>query len=253
MKRGVRSSHHTQFASESPIRTMLAVQVPVAGLPGPNYAIFQQIDTDGTGSITAEEMKQALTLTHKDDFDLKTVKLLIRIVDKDGGGTIDPQEFESLLAYVNSWKQSFDSFDTDKGGTLDRDEIYRALKAVRHDMFIESVSRYNIDHKADPRPTPLLTPCSHALSFVVVFTPAQQNGYNLSPENFENVRKAFDTDGGASIGFDEYIQMCISMQTITSEFQRMDMAGGGGADGRVEFASPDHLLQSIIYTGLLQE
>lgn len=42
-------------------------------------------------------------------------------------GTLGFNEFKELWAVVNGWKQHFISFDNDRSGTVDRQELEKAL------------------------------------------------------------------------------------------------------------------------------
>ena len=47
--------------------------------------------------------------------------------DRDGSGTINYQEFQSLWKYVTDWQNTFRSFDRDNSGSIDKNELKTAL------------------------------------------------------------------------------------------------------------------------------
>ncbi|NWY30644.1 SORCN protein, partial [Pheucticus melanocephalus] len=49
---------------------------------------------------------------------------------RDMSGTLGFNEFKELWAVVNGWKQHFVSFDSDGSGTVDRQELEKALMTM---------------------------------------------------------------------------------------------------------------------------
>lgn len=45
-------------------------------------------------------------------------------------GTLGFNEFKELWAVINGWKQHFVSFDNDRSGTVDRQELEKALMTM---------------------------------------------------------------------------------------------------------------------------
>ena len=60
-------------------------------------AAFQNFDSDGSGKISGEELKQALTSIGEDITDDQLVKM-IKEADKDGDGQVDYEEFLKMMA-----------------------------------------------------------------------------------------------------------------------------------------------------------
>uniref|UniRef100_A0A8B9EHI8 Sorcin n=1 Tax=Anser cygnoides TaxID=8845 RepID=A0A8B9EHI8_ANSCY len=60
-------------------------------------------------------------------FNVETCRLMISMLDRDMSGTLGFNEFKELWAVVNGWKQHFVSFDSDRSGTVDREELEKAL------------------------------------------------------------------------------------------------------------------------------
>uniref|UniRef100_A0A8C3E930 Sorcin n=1 Tax=Corvus moneduloides TaxID=1196302 RepID=A0A8C3E930_CORMO len=63
-------------------------------------------------------------------FNLETCRLMISMLDRDMSGTLGFNEFKELWAVVNGWKQHFVSFDSDGSGTVDRQELEKALMTM---------------------------------------------------------------------------------------------------------------------------
>ncbi|KAH9046326.1 hypothetical protein EDB83DRAFT_2677154 [Lactarius deliciosus] len=92
-----------------------------------SYSWFVAIDQDGSGEISPEELRNALMKDGGLKFSLPTVKYLMSIFDLDNSRGIGFQEFESLWKFINQWKQMFESFDVNRDGKIDADELGRAL------------------------------------------------------------------------------------------------------------------------------
>eukprot|EP00887_Chlorella_sp_A99_P004796 scaffold4.g4796.t1 len=99
----------------------------IAGLA----AMFKAIDADGSGTITAEELREALK---KKGSLLKPEELqgLLAMIDMDANGTIDYEEFIAATMSVHQMNKqdnlAFKHFDTDDSGTISRDELKEAFK-----------------------------------------------------------------------------------------------------------------------------
>ena len=95
--------------------------------------LFKSIDADGSGTITVEEMKNALNQWgHKmADGELET---LMQIADVDGDGLIDYNEFVAATMHMSKLEKeellqkAFKQLDKDGSGTITVDELAVALK-----------------------------------------------------------------------------------------------------------------------------
>lgn len=96
--------------------------------PQPNlYQIFQSVDKDRSGKISADELQKALSNGSWKPFNPETCRLMIGMFDSDGDGGINFDEFTRLWQYINQWTQCFRSFDRDNSGNIDRNELVNAL------------------------------------------------------------------------------------------------------------------------------
>ncbi|XP_015708991.1 sorcin isoform X1 [Coturnix japonica] len=73
-------------------------------------------------------------------FNLETCRLMISMLDRDMSGTLGFNEFKELWAVVNGWKQHFVSFDSDGSGTVDRQELEKALTNMGFRLSPQAVS-----------------------------------------------------------------------------------------------------------------
>lgn len=55
---------------------------------------------------------------------------MIRLHDNDGSGTIDLNEFSQLHHFLISCQSSFHAADSDRSGSLSKQEVYAALKSA---------------------------------------------------------------------------------------------------------------------------
>ncbi|KAF8063742.1 CPK2 [Scenedesmus sp. PABB004] len=96
-------------------------------------ALFKSIDTDGSGTITVEEMKRALlNWGHKiSDVELQSV---MAIADVDGDGLIDYNEFVAATMHLSKLEKeellqkAFKQLDRDGSGTITSEELSDALR-----------------------------------------------------------------------------------------------------------------------------
>ncbi|KAL6652234.1 hypothetical protein ACP70R_011159 [Stipagrostis hirtigluma subsp. patula] len=94
--------------------------------------MFNNMDTDRSGTITVEELKEGLTKLGSKITEAEVQKLM-EAVDVDKSGSIDYTEF--LTAMVNKHKlekeedllRAFQHFDKDNSGYITRDELEQAM------------------------------------------------------------------------------------------------------------------------------
>ncbi|KAK2713187.1 programmed cell death protein 6-like [Artemia franciscana] len=98
-------------------------------LPSREYlaGLFQNVDKDRSGSITANELGAALLNGSMSPFNPETIRLMIGMFDRDNNGTINFEEFCSLWKFITDWQNCFKNFDRDNSGTIDVNEFRQAL------------------------------------------------------------------------------------------------------------------------------
>ncbi|CAG5103147.1 Similar to Pdcd6: Programmed cell death protein 6 (Mus musculus) [Cotesia congregata] len=154
------------------------------------WDVFQRVDKDHSGAISAEELQQALSNGTWTPFNPETVRLMIGMFDtekstpdpsgmfdKSGNGTVSFDEFGALWKYVTDWQNCFRSFDRDNSGNIDRNELKTALTNF---------------------------------------------GYRLSDGLVDMLLRKYDRLGRGTIFFDDFIQCCIVLYTLTSAFRKYD-------------------------------
>lgn len=89
--------------------------------------LFNNVDRDRSGRISAEELQRALSNGTSRPFNLDACRLMISMLDRDGDGTINFNEFTSLWNYIDEWTRCFRTFDRDNSGNIDKPELQQAL------------------------------------------------------------------------------------------------------------------------------
>ncbi|GAB4855967.1 Calcium-dependent protein kinase 17 [Ancistrocladus abbreviatus] len=95
--------------------------------------MFKSMDTDDSGTITLEELKQGLQKqgTRLSEFE---VKQLMEAADADGNGAIDYEEFITATMHLNRMDKeehlytAFQYFDKDNSGYITTEELEQALR-----------------------------------------------------------------------------------------------------------------------------
>ncbi|XP_060188252.1 calcium-dependent protein kinase 21-like [Lycium barbarum] len=96
-------------------------------------AMFDNIDTDNSGTITYEELKSGLARLGSKLTETE-VKQLMEAADVDGNGTIDYIEFITATMHRHRLERdehlfkAFQHFDKDHSGFITRDELENAMK-----------------------------------------------------------------------------------------------------------------------------
>ncbi|CAK9139092.1 unnamed protein product [Ilex paraguariensis] len=94
--------------------------------------MFKGMDTDNSGTITLEELKQGLAKQGTKLSEVE-VKQLMEAADADGNGTIDYDEFITATMHLNKMDReehlytAFQYFDKDNSGWITKEELEQAL------------------------------------------------------------------------------------------------------------------------------
>ncbi|CAH2072940.1 unnamed protein product [Thlaspi arvense] len=95
--------------------------------------MFKGMDTDSSGTITLEELRQGLAKqgTRLSEYE---VQQLMEAADADGNGTIDYGEFIAATMHINRLDReehlysAFQHFDKDNSGYITMEELEQALR-----------------------------------------------------------------------------------------------------------------------------
>jgi len=111
------------------------------------YKTFKQLDLDGDGQLTHDELMIGYGKTMGEEDAKKEVDRIFKTIDVNGTGAIDFTEF--LLATVNHKKllsqermtAVFKMFDKDGSGTIDKDEIkeFFSMSEAGNDEFVNDL------------------------------------------------------------------------------------------------------------------
>ncbi|KAG0154102.1 hypothetical protein PDIDSM_1482 [Penicillium digitatum] len=140
-----------------------------------------------------------------------TVRLMIRMFDRDGNGTINFDEFVSLWRYLAAWRELFDRFDEDRSGRVSQPEFEKALVAFGYRLSGKFIS----------------------VIFGVFEGKAKQMSHAPKDSRLPGM------------GFDLFVQACISLKRMTDVFKRYD----DDRDGYITLSFEEALTEIL----LLQE
>ncbi|XP_002044809.2 programmed cell death protein 6 [Drosophila sechellia] len=149
------------------------------GMPDQQFLwdVFQRVDKDKSGHISADELQVALSNGTWSAFNPETIRLMIGMFDRENKGTVSFKDFGALWKYVTDWQNCFRSFDCDNSGNIDKTELKTALTSF---------------------------------------------GYRLSDHLIDVLLRKFDRFGRGTILFDDFIQCCIVLYTLTTAFRQHD-------------------------------
>ncbi|KAG0268769.1 Alpha-1 3/1 6-mannosyltransferase alg-2 [Linnemannia exigua] len=156
---------------------------------------------------------------------------------------------QQTAAVQNSLQAWFDAVDTDHSGTLSCEELQRALmngdwtpfnvETVRLMMnmfdrdndgtisFNEFIGLWNYIEKWKQCFQAYDLDGSGTIDTMELQKALQGFGYNLSEAIVQLIVTKYDVRGQGDISFDNFVQSCVTIQTLTSAFRRIDVAGTG--------------------------
>jgi len=147
---------------------------------------FSSVDFDRSGSISSDELQQALVNGDWSPFDLDTVKLLMSIFDVDRSGTIGFNEFVGLWRYIKDWQNVFRHFDKDRSGTIEGAELNSALREFGYNLSPQLLQLVLRKYASDVDVAP---------------------GFQHAP---------------LGIAFDRFVRACVVIKTLSDSFASFD-------------------------------
>jgi Ca2+-binding EF-hand superfamily protein len=150
--------------------------------------LFRAANSSHSGALTEQELGSALVNGDYTSFHPRTVKVMVRMFDKEGNGVISFDEFVSLWKYLAAWRELFDRFDEDRSGRISLVEFEKALVAFGYRLSPQFVSVLFSVYQSKTKPT---------------------SGQSKSPVH-------------SGMSFDLFVQACISLKRMTDVFKRYD-------------------------------
>ncbi|RRT60522.1 hypothetical protein B296_00012995 [Ensete ventricosum] len=120
--------------------------------------MFQAMDTDNSGAITFDELKEGLR-RYGSNLKESEIRALMDAADVDNSGTIDYGEFVAATIHLNKLEReehlvaAFSYFDKDGSGYITVDELQQACKDhnmtdVQIDDIIREVDQDNVSNSS---------------------------------------------------------------------------------------------------------
>lgn len=144
---------------------------------------------------------------------------VFRKVDADSSGSISSNELQAALSN-GTWspfnpetvRMMIGMFDQDGSSTIDFTE-FRALWHYVSE-WEKCFRRFDLDG-------------SGAIDKHELKTALSSFGYRLSDRFYDLLIRKFDRTGRGNVAFDDFIQACISIQTLTNAFRQFDHSQTG--------------------------
>lgn len=166
--------------------------------------LFSHIDRDNSGTINVLELQNVLLNGDWTPFNVDTIQLLLNIFDSDRSGTIHYEEFLGLWRYIEDWKRIFVAFDKDNSGNIDVHELSLAMRNfginISESTLSRIVRRYKVKYS--------ILNHEHQKKTVV------NQKVVLSGQQVE--------DGNLTVNFDNFVQLCVTVKTLTDAFRTLD-------------------------------
>uniref|UniRef100_A0A5B7BAK1 Putative sorcin-like n=1 Tax=Davidia involucrata TaxID=16924 RepID=A0A5B7BAK1_DAVIN len=141
---------------------------------------FERVDSEKTGSITAIQLKRALSVGNL-EFSLSVVQQMIRMYDFDRNGTMSFEEFVALNKFLLKVQHAFSDLERGRG-FLVPDDVYEALVKI---------------------------------------------GFSLDSPSFYTVCESFDQKKNGRFRLDDFISLCIFVQSSRNLFNSFDTSKQG--------------------------
>mmetsp|Transcript_12291 Transcript_12291/g.22016 ORF Transcript_12291/g.22016 Transcript_12291/m.22016 type:complete len:507 (-) Transcript_12291:2527-4047(-) len=131
---------------------VIARNLPAVELAGMKE-MFQDMDKDGSGTITVDELRDGLRLKGA-DIALTEVQRIMDNIDINGNSKIDYEEFLAATMHLNKLSReenmvaAFQYFDKDNSGFITREELMAAMKDIDTGVNIDEILK-EVDTNGD--------------------------------------------------------------------------------------------------------
>ncbi|XP_062209763.1 uncharacterized protein LOC133911515 isoform X1 [Phragmites australis] len=149
---------------------------------------FDRVDAGRTGNITAPQLQSALAVGNL-EFPLSVVQQMIRMHDFDRNGTMSFEEFLALNKFLQKVQSVFSTLERGHG-FLNLEEVYEAL--IKLGFSLDSPAFYTV--------------CEHHYLFNTMLGRSQ----------------SFDKSKKGMVRLDEFISLCIFVQSARNLFNSFD-------------------------------
>ncbi|KFH68462.1 hypothetical protein MVEG_05277 [Podila verticillata NRRL 6337] len=140
-------------------------------------------------------------------------------IDTDRSGTLNCIELSRALVCAD-WtpfngetvRLMMNMFDRDNDGTISFDEFIGLWQYI--ERWKACFQAYDLDG-------------SGTIDSPELLNALRAFGYNLSEETVALIVRKYDVRGKGDISFDNFVQACVTIQTLTDSFRRIDVSGVG--------------------------
>jgi Ca2+-binding EF-hand superfamily protein len=160
---------------------------PISDNPNDLFPLFRAANASNTGTLSEVELGSALVNGDYTTFDPDTVRMMVRMFDKDGNGRVGFEEFVALWRFLAAWRDLFDRFDDDRSTRISLQEFTNALVAFGYRLSQPFVNMIFRTYEAKGRTR-------------TAFVPGQKEG----------------------LSFDLFVQACITLKRMTDVFKKYD-------------------------------
>ncbi|KAF9433177.1 Alpha-1 3/1 6-mannosyltransferase alg-2 [Entomortierella beljakovae] len=133
-------------------------------------------------------------------------------VDTDRSGSLSCEELQRALMNVETVRLMMNMFDRDNDGTISFNEFIGLWNYI--EKWKACFQTYDLDG-------------SGTIDAMELQKALRGFGYNLSESTVSLIVTKYDVRGRGDISFDNFVQSCVTVQTLTDSFRRIDVAGTG--------------------------
>lgn len=191
---------------------------------------FVEADTDGSGSVEAEEL-EALLRSFRIEPMKHVLEGVIAEVDEDGTGSLNLEEFIRVMNIIKgregfsnsdykTFMKAFRKFDRDNSGEIDSNELFGVMCNLGYTTDPELLGRVMKEVDADGGGT------LNEREFLI----CMRKFRDIELEKVKAVMKEHDADGSGTIGMDELRSLLTKIGYFPSGDAVVDAAAEAGLD-----------------------